>query len=39
MRDQGLWFPDARPNGCIQSRLQIPEYVQKNLQNFEQIWK
>jgi hypothetical protein len=38
MRDQGLWFPDSGPNGCVQSRLQIPEYVKNNLQRFKQIW-
>ena len=38
MRAKGLWFPDSGPNGCVQSRLQIPEYVKNNLQKFKQIW-
>ena len=38
MRAQGLWFPDSGPNGCVQSRLQIPQYVRNNLQKFKQIW-
>lgn len=39
MRTQGLWFPDSAPNGCIQSHLQLPEYVQANAQKFEKLWK
>ena len=37
MREQGLWFPDAAPNGCVQSKLQVPEYVRNNAQKFHDI--
>lgn len=34
MRQQGLWFPDAAPNGCVQSvsgPLQVPAYIAQNM--------
>ena len=34
MREQGLWFPDAAPNGCVQSvsgPLQVPAYIAQNM--------
>ena len=37
MRMQGLWFPDAAPNGCIQAQLQLPFYVQANTHRFETL--
>ena len=39
MRDSGLWFPDSGPNGCIQTQIQLPLYVQMNMPKFEKIWK
>ena len=37
MRQQGLWFPDAAPNGCVQSQIQMPQYVQSNRLTFQDI--
>jgi hypothetical protein len=34
IRENGLWFPDSAPNGCTQSRMQIPSYVEKNMDKF-----
>lgn len=35
MRRQGLWFPDAAPNGCVQSKPRLPQYVERNLDRFQ----
>jgi beta-1,4-mannosyl-glycoprotein beta-1,4-N-acetylglucosaminyltransferase len=37
LREQGLWFPDSAPNGCIQSKMQIPAYVERNKDKFRAI--
>ena len=37
MRQDGLWFPDAAPNGCLQSQIQMPAYVEANIQRFKEI--
>ena len=37
MRDQGLWFPDSAPNGCVQSKMQLPAYVERNLGRFRAL--
>lgn len=37
MRQQGLWFPEAAPNGCIQAQMQVPGYVRANLSRFMDI--
>ncbi len=37
MRMHGLWFPDQQPNACIQSYLQLPEYVQANKNRFREL--
>ena len=37
MRAQGLWFPDSAPNGCVQTQIQMPEYVRNNSHQFQVI--
>lgn len=37
MRQHGLWFPDAAPNGCVQSRVVLPQYVEQNMDRFKAI--
>ena len=37
MRMHGLWFPDQQPNACIQTYLQLPEYVQANKNRFREL--
>lgn len=34
MRRQGLWFPDASPNACVQSGMQVPLYVRNDTSRF-----
>jgi len=37
MREQGLWFPDSAPNGCVQTEVQVPKYVEMNVERFQQL--
>ena len=37
MREEGLWFPDSSPNGCLQQTMQIPEYVSFHLDDFRYL--
>ena len=35
MRRNGLWFPDQKPNGCIQNQEQLPSYVSHHKDRFQ----
>lgn len=37
MRRNGLWFPDAAPNACVQSQPQYPSYVSRDPSRFYDI--